>query len=77
MYIYIYIYIYIYTPKPTTVGHGTRSIFKLSLTDLNSKFSLSQTGCQTRVKKPCLAYYLPIAEGRIVYSYFFQRVSTL
>ena len=44
MYIYIYIYIYIYTnlPNPSArAGYDTRSIFKRSLTGLNSEFSFS------------------------------------
>ena len=43
MYIYIYIYIYIsYLPIPSArAGYDTRSIFKQSLTVLNSEFSFS------------------------------------
>ena len=34
----------------------TRSLFKRSLTGLNSKFSFL-TGCHTKVKEPSLPYY--------------------
>ena len=45
-YIYIYIYIYIYymvlfTNPSARAGYDTRSIFKRSLTGLNSEFSFS------------------------------------
>ena len=42
-----------------------RSIFKWSLTGLNSEFSFFKTSCHTRVKEPCLLYYLPITRRRI------------
>ena len=38
---YIYIYIYIYTNPSSRAGYDTRSIFKQSLTGLNSEFSFS------------------------------------
>ena len=41
VYIYIYIYISIFTNTSTRVGYDTRSIFKRSLTGLNSEFSFS------------------------------------
>ena len=42
VYIYIYIYIYIYTPTPLArARYDTRSIFKRSLTGLNSEFLFS------------------------------------
>ena len=44
----------------------TRSIFKRSLTGLNSDFSFSRTGCSSKVKEPCLFNYSSIAGGRIV-----------
>ena len=58
-YIYIYIYIYIcvcvcvcvyevilFTNPSARAGYNTRSIFKWSLTGLNSEFSFSWTSCQ-------------------------------
>ena len=44
----------------------TRLIFKQSLTGLNSVFSFSYTSCHTKMKKPSLPNYLPIAGWRIV-----------
>ena len=37
----IYIYIYIYTNPSAQAGYDTRSVFKRSLTGLNSEFSFS------------------------------------
>ena len=53
----------IYHPSPR-VGYSTRSIFKRSLTGLNSGFSFSQTGCLPEVKEFSLSYYLSVAGGR-------------
>ena len=44
----------------------TGSIFKQSLTGLNSEFSFSLIGCLTKAEEPSLPCYLPIAEERIV-----------
>ena len=52
----------------------TRSIFKGSLTSLNSKFFFSLTGCQTKVEEPNLPYYLHFVEGRIIICIPFPRV---
>ena len=41
IYIYIYIYIYIFTNPSARAGYDIRSIFKRSLTGLNSEFSFS------------------------------------
>ena len=41
IYIYIYIYISIFTTSSARAGYDTRSIFKWSLTGLNSEFSFS------------------------------------
>ena len=62
----IYEYIYIFTKPFTQAGSDTISIFKLSLTGLNSEFSFFLTSFHTKVKEPSLLYYLPIAGGRIV-----------
>ena len=55
----------------------TRSIFKLSLTGLNSKFSFSYTGCQTKTREASLSYYLHIAGGRIIEFIPFIRILVL
>ena len=39
----------------------TSSFFKCSVIDVNSDFSFSQTGCDTKVPESCIPYYLPIA----------------
>ena len=54
------------TNPSAQAGYDTRSIFKRSLTGLNSKFSFSYTCCLTKAEKPSLSYYLPIAGGRII-----------
>ena len=64
--IYIYIYIHTHTHLPTQAGYDTRSIFKWSLTGLNSEFSFSQTSCLTKAEEPSLPYYLPRAGERII-----------
>ena len=59
-----YIYIYIYIPLHTSrMRH--KFVFEWCLTDFNSEFSFSQTGCHTKVKEPRMSYYLPIAGGKI------------
>ena len=74
----IYIYIYIsYLPNPSArAGYDTRSIFKRSLTGLNSEFSFSYS-CLTKAEEPSLPYYLPIAGGRIIGFIPFPRVLVL
>ena len=75
--IYIYINIYgkkyiynyflnvgsIFINPSARAGYDTRSIFKQSLTGLNSEFSFSLTSCLTKAEEPSLPYYLPIAGG--------------
>ena len=56
---------YLPTP-PARAGYDSRSIFKQSLTGLNSEFSFSLTSCLTNAEEPSLSYYLPIAGGRII-----------
>ena len=58
-------------------GYDTRSIFKRSLTGLNSEFSFSKTSCLTKAEEPSLSYYLPIAGGRIIGFIPFPRVLVL
>ena len=65
-------------PNPSArAGYDTRSIFKRSLTGLNSEFSFSLTSCLTKAEKPSLSYYLPIAGGRIIGFIPFPRVLVL
>ena len=67
-----------YLPNPfARAGYDTRSIFKRSLTGLNSEFSFSQTSCLTKAEEPSLSYYLPIAGGRIIGFIPFPRVLVL
>ena len=58
-------------------GYDTRSIFKRSLTGLNSEYSFSNTSCLTKAEEPSLLYYLPIAGGRIIGFIPFPRVLVL
>ena len=62
----IYNSLTIFTNPSARVGYDTRSIFKRSLTGLNSVFSFSETSCLTKAEEPSLPYYLPIAGGRII-----------
>ena len=66
----------IYHPS-ARAGYDTRSIFKRSLTGLNSEFSFSYTSCLTKAEEPSLSYYLPIAGGRIIGFIPFPRVLVL
>ena len=67
-----------YLPNPSArSGYDTRSIFKRSLTGLNSEFSFSLTSCLTKAEEPSLSYYLPIAGGRIIGFIPFPRVLVL
>ena len=57
----------IYTPNFSAQAKcNTRYISTWSLTNLNSDFSFSSTGCHTKTKELSLPYYLPTAEERIV-----------
>ena len=53
------------------------SIFKRSLTGLNSEFSFSKTSCLNKAEEISLSYYLPIAGGRIIGFIPFPRVLVL
>ena len=55
----------IFTNPSARAGYDTRSIFKQSLTGLNSEFSFL-TSCLTKAEEPSLPYYLLIAGGRII-----------
>ena len=59
------------------LGFLFRSIFKQSLTSLNSDFSFSKTSFFTKAEEPSLPFYLPIAEGRIIGFKPFPRVLVL
>ena len=56
---------------------SARSIFKRSLTGLNSEFSFSYTSYLTKAEEPSQPYYLPIAGGRIIGFISFPRVLVL
>ena len=71
------VYLLIFTNPYDRAGYDTRSIFKLSLTGLNSVFSFSKTSCLTMAEEPSLPYYLPIAGGRITGFIPFPRVLVL
>ena len=68
---------YIFTNLSARVGYDTRSIFKQSLTGLNSEFSFSLGSCLTKAEETSLPYYLPIAGGRIIGFILFPRVLLL
>ena len=55
-------YLIKFTSPSARVGYDTRSIFKLSLTGLNSEFPF----CLTKAEELSLPYYLHIAGGRII-----------
>ena len=75
--IYLSIYLSIFTNPSTWAGYDTRSIFKQSLTGLNSEFSFSYTSYLTKAEEPSLPYYLPIVGGRIIGFIPFPRVLVL
>ena len=64
----------LFTNPSARAGYDTRSIFKRSLTGLNSEFSFSYTSCLTKAEEPSLSSYLPIAGGRIIGFIPFPRV---
>ena len=61
----------LFTNPSARAGYDTRSIFKRSLTGLNSEFSFS------KAEEPSLPYYLPIAGGRIIGFIPFPRILVL
>ena len=67
----------LFTNPSARAGCDTRSIFKRSLTGLNSEFSFSSTSRLTKAEEPSLLYYLPIARGRIIGFIPFARVFVL
>ena len=66
-----------FTKPSARAGYDTRSIFKRSLTGLNSDFFFSKTSCLTKAEEPSLSYYLAIAGGRIIGFIPFPRVLML
>ena len=71
------VFVIIFTYPSARAGYDTSSIFKRSLTGLNSEFSFSETSCLTKAEEPSLSYYLPIAGGRINGFIHFPRVLVL
>ena len=69
--------VYIFTNPSARAGYDTRSIFKRSLTGLNSEFSFSWTSCLTKAEEISLSYYLLIAGGWIIGFILFPRVLVL
>ena len=67
----------IFTNSLPRTGYDTRSIFKPSLTGLNSEFFFSYTSCLKKAKEPSLPNYLAIAGGRIIGFIPFPRVLML
>ena len=57
----------LFTNPSARAGYDTRSIFKRSLTGLNSEFSF-YTSCLTKAEELSLSYYLPIADNDIDFS---------
>ena len=50
--------VYPYLPNPSArAGYDTRSIFKRSLTSLNSEFFFSKTSCLAKAEESSLPYY--------------------
>ena len=72
-----YKHMIIFTNPSARAGYDTRSIFKRSLTGLNSEFSFSYTSCPTKAEEPSLSYYLLIAGWRIIGFIPFPRVLML
>ena len=66
----------IFTNPSAQTGYDTRSIFKRSLTGLNSVFLLLDW-LPYQAVEPSLPYYLPIAGGRIIGLIPFPRVLVL
>ena len=66
-----------FTNPTARAGYDTRSIFKWSLTGLNSEYSFSYSSCLTKAEEPSLSYYLLIAGGRIFGFIPFPKVLVL
>ena len=59
------IIVYIYSIPFPPARYDTKSIFKQSLTGLNSEISFFETGCYTKIKESSQCYCLPIVGERI------------
>ena len=76
--LFCFVFLFILFTNPfARAGYDTSSIFKRSLTGLNSEFSFSLTSYLTKAEELCLSYYLPIAGGRIIGFIPFPRVLVL
>ena len=62
-----------FTNPSARAGYDTRSIFKWSLTGLNSEFSSSLSSCLTKAKELSPPYYLPITF--LLFSYLKKPVA--
>ena len=51
------VFVILFTNPSARAGYDSRSIFKQSLTALNSEFSFSYTSCLTKAEEPSLSYY--------------------
>ena len=67
----------LFTNPSARAGYDTRSMFKRSLSGLNSEFSFSWTSCLIEAEEHSLPYYLAIACGRIIGFIPFPRVLVL
>ena len=74
---YIILSLSIFTNPSARAGYDTKSIFKRSLTGLNSEFSFSETSCLAEAEEPSLPCYVSIAGGRIMGFIPFPRVLAL
>ena len=75
--IYIYIYVCIYTRNLHTSRMRHKVNSKWSLTGLNTEFSFSNIGCNSKVKESSLVFYLFILERETVGVIHFPRVLAL
>ena len=66
-----------FTNPSARAGYDTRSIFKRSLTGLNSEFSFSYTSSLTKAEEPSPPYYSSISGGRIIGFIPFPKVLVL
>ena len=80
LYTHIYTYthasnpLYVFTNSSAGAGYDTRSIFKWSLTGLNSEFVFSCTGCLTKAEELSLPYYSPHNWRENNWIYIFSKV---
>ena len=65
---------YIFTYRTERGGCITMSLFKRSVSGLNSEFCFSWTSCHTKVEELSLPYYLQISSRRIIGFMPFPRI---